>query len=114
MGDGLDGTVVDLVLDVYQGRESLAGDDKKGFDMAVSMRIGQTTYPSSKAPPCTQAGYYIAKGIRGATPANQEAVLSTVAEVPEAKTGATIAVEQIQKANDSWWVKVRRFFGMHV
>jgi len=100
------------IEDLQAIRNDLTGDDRKGFDLAVSLHIGRVTYPSSQADPCMQAGYYITMGIRGQTPDNKQAMVQAVSSQDEAKSGAVVAIKQVAIYHERWYHKVLKWMGL--
>jgi hypothetical protein len=89
-------------LAVGQLRSRLSPDQQKGFDMALSVRVGRVT---AKAPPAkigsnpaAVAGYYATYGMAGGEKVQKKALMTQIAEVPEAREGAAQAVVQIAQA----------------
>jgi hypothetical protein len=77
-------------------RASLQPNVRKGFDVALSTKIGQLTAPPlpGNASLKEKFGYYAAQGIKGAKTKNKVSILNTLATNPEARKGAIEAAQR--------------------
>jgi hypothetical protein len=87
----------------------LSPDVKKGFDLALSTKIGQLSAPPLVGGTLKEKfGYYAAQGIKGAKSKNKISLLNTIVSNPEARTGALEAAKRARLENpESFieWVK---------
>lgn len=76
------------------------GDQRKAFDMALAYHSAQVTRKPAVVitNPVQNAGYMITQGMRGQPNDNVKEVLTTVAQNPQAATGALQAVKDISNA----------------
>jgi hypothetical protein len=91
-------------------REGLSEDDRRGYDLALSLHVGRVVAPEPdpSIDPMAKAGYAVTHGAEGIEPDRQAAVLSTIATTPAAVTGAIVADDEIAKAtappSRRWWL----------
>lgn len=88
-------------------------DERKGFDLALSVRIGATTKvaPKTVKKPAQQFAYYATQGVKG-SPTRVEQV-KTVIATPEMRQGATVAVQEVIAKKQGIWQRFKEFFGFH-
>ena len=86
------------VHDIATVREQLTGaDDKKGFDLAVSLHIGRAKEAAKPGiAPAVVAGKAMTHGMMGAPPLNKVDMMKSVASHPETAKGAAIGVNEIK------------------
>lgn len=91
-------------------RAQMKGAAKRGFDMGVSTHIGLKL---NKAPQLLtakeKAGYYIARGMSGARPAQKVGMMKATITDPEARRGAEVAVDQYLQERKPWYKKFWSF-----
>jgi hypothetical protein len=92
-------------------RRRLDAEQRKGFDLAVSVRSGMVASrlgaPKS-APPSQQLGYYATRGI--VKTANTPAIIKAVRTNPATKAGASAAIAKIQAVKPGLWKRIKVFF----
>lgn len=82
-------------LDLNAVRNSLMGEARKGFDLAVSHHVGSVTVKPPAGTPHAQAGVLLTHGLKGATLAQTKTLLPMVAAHPEAAKGIAHAATVI-------------------
>lgn len=100
-------------IQLIAARNKLPPEQKKGFDLAVSTRIGmvERKIPKSLKTPEEKFGYLATAGISGASVKNKTAMVKTIIKNPAAKKGAALAVKRIQD-NAPWWKKLLKKLGL--
>lgn len=113
------GAMVGLGLMTHQGvgiaslgmiRQKLTGDQRKGFDMGVSLHVGLVTMPKApdNVPPIQAAGTVITTGMLGATDGQITGMMATIAQHPEMKKGAAVALSNVAVAKEGLWAWILR------
>lgn len=93
-------------------RGNLNAEQQKGFDLALSARIGATTTVAPKAMPVAQQfAYYATQGSKG-SPTRVEQ-MKVIAAVPEMKAGAVAAVKDVITQRKGVLQRLKEFFGFH-
>lgn len=93
---------------LLHARDQHAGQDKLGFDLAVSVKTGLVTQPiPANLSPAAIAGHAIVHGSSGMPEDNRSAIAATVKAHPSASVGAKVAATNIQAHRDNW---IARFF----
>jgi hypothetical protein len=86
-------------------RTQLSPVDQKGFDMALALHIGNMVAPPP--PPGTgasaSAAYAITHGMGSHTSDAKASIMSNLANSPNARPGAVLAVKAIASKNDDGW-----------
>ena len=89
---------------LQRARNAFKGEALKGFDAAVALHMGRVLSPRApvkKAPPAKYVGYFIMKGMQGATPSKIRSIAKTVvATDPRAITGAGVALSELTKKKE--------------
>jgi hypothetical protein len=96
-------------------RDSLTGDDRKAFDVAVSVHVAAVVTPIHKVdmmPASAQAGFLVTKGMQGAPATNKAVLMTAVAEKPEARAGAVVAIKIIANRRDTLVHRILRAVGL--
>lgn len=88
-------------------RKSLSPSRRKGFDIAVATRVGQSKVVPPKGTPSQQAGYVIAAGAQSASPKTQKSVIRGVARNPQIKQGIKVAVKR-NAGKPGFWTRIKR------
>lgn len=85
------------VFDIATVRNSLKNvNDKLGFDIACSARIGAVANPKPKtASAAAHAGHAITMGMQSYDPKKKQIMMATIETVPSATVGAKVAVKRI-------------------
>jgi hypothetical protein len=79
-------------------RNNLAPNETKGFDLALSTKIGMlTAKPSSGMSSKEKFGFFASAGMKGAPTKEKVAMVSTLVSHPEVKTGVIKAVKKSQE-----------------
>jgi hypothetical protein len=115
------GALVGIGLMTHQGvgiasmgmiRNKLTGDQRKGFDIGVSLHVGLVTMPKAPdhIPPAKAAGTVITTGMLGATDGQVTGMMATLALHPEMKAGAAVALANIATAKEGFWAWLLRIF----
>lgn len=79
-------------------RSALTGDQKKGFDIAVSTHIGQVAKPQpASVPPKKAFGFYATQGMQGNKAGRKTEMMKTLVKDKDVRIGAGKAVAQIKK-----------------
>jgi hypothetical protein len=101
------------IFDIAAARNMLKTPaDLKGFDMALSQKIGQvTTRPSPKLSPAAKAGYEMTVGMRGYLVEHKTAMMKSIAANPSASVGATVAVKEIAAQREGFLRRILRALG---
>lgn len=91
-------------------RTKLTGDQRKGFDMGVSLHVGLVTMPPApdSVPPNQAAGTVITNGMLGATTSQVTGMMATLSTHPEMKQGAAIALAGVAEAKEGFWAWIVR------
>jgi hypothetical protein len=88
-------------------RKSLHPQDRKGFDLAVSIHIGQVTQkPQPHMAALEKVGFYATHGMRGATEKQKTFLMTRLASKPEARKGAEMAIREVKAVHMGWWEKI--------
>jgi hypothetical protein len=94
-------------------RDTLSPDEKKGYDMGLSLHIGQTTMiPPKKLGPAGDAGYFMTRGMMGAPEDMKSSIMKTISSDPEAREGAKDAIIEVAHARQSWFDAILEFIGL--
>ncbi len=88
-------------------RKSLSPSRRKGFDVAIAARVGQSKVVPPKGTPSQQAGYVIAAGTQNASPAIQKNVIRNVAKNAKVKQGIRVAVKK-NAGKETFWRRIKR------
>lgn len=91
-------------------RKALSPAQKKGFDVAVATRVGQTNVTAPRGNAQQQFGYLVAKGASHASPETKERIIKAVTKSPKARQGVVRAIRK--EKNLSVWEKIRKFLGL--
>lgn len=87
--------------------------DKKGFDIAISARIGAVANPK---PPtlsaAAHAGHVITMGMQSYEPAKKAEIMKAVVAVPSAAVGATLATKEIATVREGWLRRLLKALGL--
>jgi len=100
-------------VELEAARGALDADEKKSFDLGLSVRIGEVTHTDT--PPMSdreRAGYLIVKGMQGASEEQRVGMMAQLANDPDARRGAVIAVKEVANAREPWWFKVKEALGL--
>jgi hypothetical protein len=101
------------MYDIAVVRNNMKPDEKKGFDMAVSLRIGAVSHPKpGKVSPAAYAGYAMTTGMQSYVPERKMAIMKTIEKTPSATTGATVAIKEVVAERKSWFVKFLESLGI--
>jgi hypothetical protein len=102
------------LFDITAVRETIKNPaDLKGFDMALSQRIGQvTTKPNPKLSPAARAGQTMTIGMAGYTPESKTAMMKNIAANPSAAVGAKEAVKEVATAREGFIRRILRAIGI--
>ena len=101
------------MYDIAVVRNNMKPNEKKGFDMAVSLRIGAVSHPKpANISPAAHAGYAITVGMQSYVPERKVEMMKTIEKTPSAITGATVAVKEIAAERKSWFEKLLRTLGL--
>lgn len=93
-------------------RDSLTGDEKKGFDLGAAVKIGQAVKPlPANTPAKAKLGAYVAEGVKGAKQNNKVAILKTVADDKEVMGGIAKVVKDT-KNKDSFLIWLKKILGI--
>jgi hypothetical protein len=101
-------------IDAIAIRTRLNPIQRKGFDMAVAVKVGMIeskfSTPKTIVNPAQALGFYTTKGLTGT--ANTKHIIQAVAH-PKSPTsqGATVALKAIQVANRPWWLRLSGYLG---
>ena len=102
------------VNQVMTVRNGLSEEDKSGFDLACSLRIGQVANP----PPYevsdahAEVGYYVTQGVQGGYPAQKQAQIEACMQDPTVAVGVQTAMKNIAIARASWWTRLLIALGL--
>jgi hypothetical protein len=99
------------LFDVVHLRQALSPQDKLGFDMASSLRVGLVAHPPPKGlSPTAHAGHAMTMGMQGMkVAANKQIIMIAIKKSPSAAIGAAQAVKQIATVRENWLI---RFLGI--
>jgi len=102
------------MFDVAVVRNNMKPAEKKGFDMAVALRVGAVSNPKpTNVSPAAYAGFAITKGMQSYVPARKVSMMKTIEKTPSAITGATVAVKQVAATRKSWLTKFLESLGFY-
>jgi hypothetical protein len=112
LGVGTMQTPIDRVDHLAALRGSLSPGAQQGFDTALALHVGAVKKPAPPLPPAQRAAYHIAHGLVGAPVAQKVAVMGAVAECPDCRPGAAVAIKEIASDRESLWEKTMSALGL--
>jgi len=89
---GVNETVIRLV------RAKLAPEQKIGFDIAASTRVGMIRGGAPKGTPTSVSAFLATKGMVGGSPKQKAAMMSQLAKNKEARSAAALAIRDVEAA----------------
>lgn len=102
-------------IELHAVRDSLAPEEKKGFDIAVSTHIGRLTKPlrNAKLDPQVKLGYYATHGMSHAKASRKDAMRAVLVSHPKTLHGVLGARRTAEKEADihnlSFWERLKHF-----
>lgn len=100
------------LYDISVVRNNMKPQEKKGFDMAVALRIGAVSSPKPpNVTPAAHAGFAITTGMQSYVPQRKAEIMKTVAKNPSAATGATVAIKQVAAERKTWLIRLLEALG---
>lgn len=93
------------VYELASIRDKIPNGEKKAFDIACSLHIGLvTSKPKPQLAPKAAAGFFVTKGMVAANETQRVAMMTSLATVPLAKTGAALAIASVEKERSETWL----------
>lgn len=92
-------------------RKALSPARRRGFDIAVATRVGQSKVVPPKGKAAQQVGYVIAAGAQDANAKQQKSIIRSVARNPQVKQGIKVAVKKNSKKNSGkagFWARIKK------
>jgi hypothetical protein len=80
-------------------RNKLSPADKKGFDLVAALHVGRVTSTRPRVlPKGGELGYFVTKGMMGASPARKDALIKIITKDPANRASSVLAFRQVAKA----------------